>query len=241
MTTVTGIVLAAGASERMGEPKLLLPYRGTTVLNATISGVVASAVDRVIVVTGARADEIEASLGIVISSSPSGGGGRGGAEVGGGQGGPRSYGSSPFPEGTGADGTHSNGDPSNIVVRNPDFRRGNMSSLLTGIDADPDADAFVLVPGDTPAVRTSVIDAMVALWQEEEPWAAVTAYRNRVAHPFLLSRTAVESMEEMTGEKVLGRILVESDDDRVARLSVPHQAPRDVNTPEDYAELLEES
>jgi hypothetical protein len=48
-------------------------------------------------------------------------------------------------------------------------------------------------------------------------------------------------MEEMTGEKVLGRILIETDDDRVVRLSVPFEAPQDVNTPEDYEALLAES
>ena len=84
MTTVTAVVLAAGASQRMGEAKLLLPFRGSTVLNATIAAVEASRVNRVIVVTGARAEAVEASLAILITSSPfrggdaeGGGGGRG--------------------------------------------------------------------------------------------------------------------------------------------------------------------
>ncbi|MFV9671607.1 MAG: nucleotidyltransferase family protein [Acidimicrobiia bacterium] len=192
---ITGIVLAAGASERMGESKLLLPYRDGTVLDATIEAMVTSAVDRVIVVTGAGADGIEASIAVRFPSS------------------------------------------SVIVVRNPDYRRGNMSSLLTATDGDPGAEAFVIVPGDMPAVRTSVIDLMVDLWGEESPWAAVAEYENRIAHPFLLSRAAVKSVEETSGEKVLGRLLIDSANDRVVRLNIAHDAPRDVNTPEDYEAL----
>ncbi len=192
MSSVTGVVLAAGASERMGEPKLLLPYRGLTVLDATIAAVEASVADRVIVVVGFKAEMIEASMEARRAT----------------------------------------------IARNLDYRRGNMSSLLTATAVDTEAEAFVLVPGDLPTTRTEAIDSMIDLWAEEKPWAAVTEYSDRVAHPFLLSLTAVESMKEMTGGKVLGRMLIESSDDRVVRLSVAREAPLDVNTPEDYEALL---
>ncbi len=211
MTRVTGIVLAAGASERMGEPKLLLPYRGATVLDATVQAMAASAVGRVIIVTGAGADEVEASLDTRFSSPLSGGEEeRERCEV----------------------------TPPVVVVRNPDYRRGNMSSLLTGTGGDQGAEAFVVVPGDMPTIRTGVIDLMVDLWDKERPWAAAAEYANRVAHPFLLSREAAESAAEMSGEKVLGRILIDGANDRVVRFKVPHDAPRDVNTPEDYEALV---
>jgi molybdenum cofactor cytidylyltransferase len=239
MSGVTGIVLAAGASERMGESKLLLPYRGATVLDATIAAVTASAVDRVIVVTGARAKEVET----LISSSPSGGG----ADEGGGGGqscrlspvaSRQPERSSPVPGGRKEEQESRDGIPSIVVVRNPDYRRGNMSSLLTATAVDPAAEAFIVVPGDMPTIRTAALDSMIGLWFEKAPWAAVTEYHDRIAHPFLLSHTAVDAMQQMTGEKVLGRLLVDSDDERVVRLSIPHKAPRDVNTPEDYEALL---
>jgi molybdenum cofactor cytidylyltransferase len=246
MSSVTAVVLAAGASERMGEPKLLLPYLDATVLDATIAAVEASAVDRVIVVTGARAEAVEASLEMRISSSSLGGG----AAVGGGRGhggrqspvaSRRPGGPSPSIAGSAIEQNSRGSETSISVVRNPDYRRGNMSSLLTATTGDRKADAFIVVPGDLPTIRTDVIDSVIELWVNEAPWAAVTTYRDRIAHPILLSSTAVESMEEMTGEKVLGRILIETDDDRVARLSVPFEAPQDVNTPEDYEALLAES
>ncbi|MEA2009344.1 MAG: nucleotidyltransferase family protein, partial [Actinomycetota bacterium] len=176
MLSVTAVVLAAGASKRMGEPKLLLPYRDSTVLNATIAAVEASAIERLIVVVGAGAQEIEESIE----------------------------------------------SESATIVQNPDYRRGNMSSLLTATAADARAGAFVIVPGDLPTIRTDVINSMIDLWIEAKPWAAVTEYSNRIAHPFLLSAAAVESMGDLTGEKVLGRLLVESYDARILRLRVPH-------------------
>lgn len=62
MGDIVGVVLAAGRSERMGEPKQILPYAGSTLLGATIGEVEASAVDRVVVVLGASADSVEAAL-----------------------------------------------------------------------------------------------------------------------------------------------------------------------------------
>ena len=192
--SVTGVVLAAGAAERMGEPKLLLPYGGSTVLNATLASVEASEVDRVIVVTGANADLIEGSVA---------------------------------------------GDRAS-VVRNPDYRRGNMSSFLTAAAAEPEASAYILIPGDLPTIRTGVVNQMVELWRDSGPWAAVTSYTDAVAHPFLVSRDALDVATRTSGEKVLGRLLLESSDDRVVHLSVPIRAPRDVNTPADYRALQDE-
>ncbi len=191
MAGTTGIILAAGASERMGRPKLLLPFGDTTILGSTIERVEASRLDRVVIVTGFGGEAIEASIEAQRS----------------------------------------------MIVTNPDFRRGNMSSLLTGADADPGADAFVLVPGDLPTIRTAVIDAMVDLWEHQAPWAAVTAYNGRPAHPFLLSAAAVEELRPFPGEKVLGRLFIDNGDGRVQRLDVSGDAPKDVNTPEDYEEL----
>jgi len=62
MTTVVGIVLAAGSALRMGEPKQLLPYRGSTLLNVVIANAEASRLDHIVVVTGANAQAVEDSI-----------------------------------------------------------------------------------------------------------------------------------------------------------------------------------
>lgn len=189
--TTTAIVLSAGASRRMGRSKLLLPFRDTTVLGATVTGVAASTVDRVIIVAGPATVTLASNLA----------------------------------------------DDRIAMVENPDPARGNMSSLKVATDSDRDAAFFVLVPGDLPTVETAVINASVHAARSHDPWAIVTAYRDRIAHPFVLSRAAVVEFGDRTGSKVLWQVLVESQDPRVQHLEVDECAPLDVNTPSDYAQL----
>jgi molybdenum cofactor cytidylyltransferase len=58
VSKVAAIVLAAGASTRMGRPKQLLPFRGRTLLEQVVSKVGTWPVDQVVVVLGAHAEEI---------------------------------------------------------------------------------------------------------------------------------------------------------------------------------------
>lgn len=58
---VTGIVLAAGLSRRMGRPKQLLPLGGKTVVQMVVEALVGQ-VDRVVVVVGHRAEEVAEAL-----------------------------------------------------------------------------------------------------------------------------------------------------------------------------------
>lgn len=191
MSSVAGIILAAGAAERMGDLKQLLLHQGIALLQHVVNVAEASRLDQIVVVTGAHGDEVEASLRLDRATT----------------------------------------------TRNRDFRRGNMSSLERGAKAAADADALILLMGDHPGMRVEVVDQMVALWIESRPWAAVTAYSDRLAHPFLLSRPALDEATALGGPKLLWRLLAEDDTERVVHLPVEHPAPIDVNTPADYDRL----
>ena len=58
---ITGLVLAAGLSRRMGTNKLLLPFKERTVLAQIIAVLQASALDDIIIVIGHERDKIEAA------------------------------------------------------------------------------------------------------------------------------------------------------------------------------------
>jgi molybdenum cofactor cytidylyltransferase len=60
---ITAIILAAGRSARMGQPKMLLPWGKSTVLQTVISTVQAGGVDDILVVTGGSRQQIEMLIG----------------------------------------------------------------------------------------------------------------------------------------------------------------------------------
>jgi molybdenum cofactor cytidylyltransferase len=59
---ISGILLAAGESRRMGSPKALLRYDGQTFIERICHAFLAAGVDELIVVLGARAEEIGQAL-----------------------------------------------------------------------------------------------------------------------------------------------------------------------------------
>jgi molybdenum cofactor cytidylyltransferase len=59
---VTGIVLAAGTSSRLGRPKQLLDLQGKPVLQHVLDATAASGLDRIVVVLGHQADRISARV-----------------------------------------------------------------------------------------------------------------------------------------------------------------------------------
>ena len=62
-TSVSGILLAAGLSTRMGEPKQLLPFGESTIVETVVDNMLGAKFDEVIVVVGHRAEEIQTQLG----------------------------------------------------------------------------------------------------------------------------------------------------------------------------------
>jgi molybdenum cofactor cytidylyltransferase len=56
------VVLAAGGSRRLGQPKQLLAYRGSTLLDATLTTARAAGFGQVVVALGGAADEVQARV-----------------------------------------------------------------------------------------------------------------------------------------------------------------------------------
>jgi molybdenum cofactor cytidylyltransferase len=59
---ITAIILAAGQSKRMGTAKMLLPFGDSTIIESVIRSVLSSEVEEMLVITGARREEIELTI-----------------------------------------------------------------------------------------------------------------------------------------------------------------------------------
>ena len=57
--SISAIILAAGQSKRMGQPKMLLPWGNTTVLGKVIETLQAAGIEDILVVTGGAKAEVE--------------------------------------------------------------------------------------------------------------------------------------------------------------------------------------
>ena len=65
---ISAIVLAAGASKRMGEPKMLMPWGKSTVLQTIISTLQAASVNDILVVTGGARQQVEMLVGKTVQT-----------------------------------------------------------------------------------------------------------------------------------------------------------------------------
>src|SRR5262245_12407050 len=59
---VTGLVLAAGGSSRLGEPKQLLPFRGRTLLDATLDVARSCDFDQILVTVGGASEQVRSTV-----------------------------------------------------------------------------------------------------------------------------------------------------------------------------------
>jgi molybdenum cofactor cytidylyltransferase len=59
---ITGLVLGAGGSKRLGRPKQLLPYRDTTLLGHVVGMARACPFDQLVVALGGAADDVRAQV-----------------------------------------------------------------------------------------------------------------------------------------------------------------------------------
>ncbi len=60
--SIAGIVLAAGSSRRMMQPKLVLPWGDTTVIGQVVSVLSQVGIAPIVVVTGAHREQVKAAL-----------------------------------------------------------------------------------------------------------------------------------------------------------------------------------
>ena len=166
---ITALILAAGQSKRMGQPKMLLPWGKTTVLGQVIETVQRAGVDEIIVVTGgarAQVEKIVASYGLRVTHNEKFEGGEMLSSL--------QCGLRALP------GTARQGKCRGFAV--------NESSSAT---------AALIVLGDQPQVQEGSVRAVASRFIETGVSLVVPSYQMRRGHPWLVARPLWDEILQM--------------------------------------------
>lgn len=190
---VAAIVLAAGASSRLGQPKQLLPVDGQPLLSRTLDVVRGTSLDPRILVLGGYSGDI---LSAVNTSGYQ-------------------------------------------IVVNSDYNRGQATSLRAGITSLPeDVDGAVVLLGDQPLVEAWLLDDLVSAFDPARHAAARPHYANGPGNPVLLGRALFDELLALEGDVGARDVLAQHQDRIVEVDHLSRNAPRDVDTLEDYQAFL---
>lgn len=124
-------------------------------------------------------------------------------------------------------------------VHNPDWREGQSTSVQRGIeDLPPEIAGAVFLLADQPQMPVELVRGLKAAHAQSHAPIVSTQVEGKRANPVLFDRQTFPELIALEGD-VGGRVLFE----RYAPLFVPWDEPgirQDVDTPEDYRELLDE-
>ena len=129
------------------------------------------------------------------------------------------------------------------VVVNPDYARGQTSSLQAGLRALPaGSEAFLLFPADHPLITEHEIKPLVDEYgrRRAERQIFIPSYNLKRGHPVLFDASMKEELLKLPPDTP-ARTVVDLHPGRIAYVEIPTAAIlMDMDTPEDYARCLEE-
>ena len=126
------------------------------------------------------------------------------------------------------------------VVHAPDFADGMSASLRCGVAAARDsADAVMIALGDQPTMRPEAYQRVTERWRATGAAIVTPRYADSAApaHPTLFAATVFEELSALRGD-VGARAVVARSPERVAEALLEWPAPRDIDTPEDFAAVM---
>lgn len=123
------------------------------------------------------------------------------------------------------------------TVRNPEYERGQATSVRRGIEAVRDeADAAVVALGDMPFVDRDSVDALVAAYGAGAGEALAAAHRGERGNPALFGATHFDDLAAVEGDTGGRAILL--DEGALVETGDPGVL-RDVDAPDDLGDCIE--
>jgi molybdenum cofactor cytidylyltransferase len=128
------------------------------------------------------------------------------------------------------------------IVRNPDPSRGQLSSLLAGMDAvtNPRSEAVMMTLVDVPLVRVSTVIAVIDAWRGSRAPIVRPAIGDRHGHPVIFDAVVFDEIRRAPLDAG-AKAVVRAHESEIVNVPVDDEGcVRDVDTPEDYDALRAE-
>jgi len=125
------------------------------------------------------------------------------------------------------------------LVTNPHPSRGQLSSLLVGLDAavQPDVEAVLVTLVDVPLVAVSTVRQVVAAWERTRAPVVRPAIGARHGHPVLFDRAVFEELRRAPLDEGAKAVL-RAHADEIVNVPVDDVGcVMDVDTPDDYRSM----
>ena len=125
------------------------------------------------------------------------------------------------------------------IVRNPDPSRGQLSSLLTGMDVvvTPETDAVLMTLVDVPLVRVSTVTMVIDTWRRLRAPIVRPAIGDQHGHPVIFDRAVFDELRRAPLDAG-AKSVVRAHEHEIVNVPVDDEGcVRDVDTPSDYEAL----
>jgi molybdenum cofactor cytidylyltransferase len=196
---LSGIILAAGDSTRMGVPKALLSAPdGRPFVAYIVRKWHAAGLTHIVVVTGRAHDAIAAALD---RDAPV---------------------------------------PHPLIAQNTDPSRGQLSSLIVGLDAiaTNSTEGVLMTLVDVPLASRETVAAVIEAWRRTRAPIVRPAIGDRHGHPVLFDRSVLEELRRAPATAG-AKAVVRAHEDRIVNIEVSDEGcVVDIDTPSDYERYL---
>jgi molybdenum cofactor cytidylyltransferase len=124
-------------------------------------------------------------------------------------------------------------------ARNPDPSRGQLSSLLVGMEAilPPDGDGLLMTLVDVPMVAPATVTAVIETWRRTRAPIVRPAIGDRHGHPVIFDRAVFDELRRAPGDTG-AKTVVRAHEHELVNVAVEDEGSvADVDTKEDYERL----